>query len=227
MINEYQNYQFPQVVLVTGANGFVGRKVINYLIKNGVAVRGLVRDRNRLPQEIRSQIEVCEGDINDYEALQKAVKGVDAIVHAAAYVSDYALDESIYKKVNVEGTRNLVAAAIQESFSRTIRFVHFSSSTVLPFRPNACLEDDDGFDLRPKYPYKITKIEAERIVFDAFEETRKQNNLNFEVTAIRPTFIFGPGDLTFFPSMVKALTAGTPALIGNKKNLISLVYIEI
>jgi dihydroflavonol-4-reductase len=105
-------------VLVTGATGFVGWHVARRLLETGEAVRVLVRDPGRLRE--LEEVQVVVGDLRDAESLRRAVAGCGVVYHVAA---DYRLwarrPEEMYRS-NVEGTRNLLAAAEQAGVERVV-----------------------------------------------------------------------------------------------------------
>src|SRR5689334_11366600 len=97
-------------VLVTGASGFLGGHVVELLSKRGDRVRALVRSTSKRKHlESLSGVELFEGAVEDVERLDKAIDGVDAVVHAAALVKARNTDE--FFAVNMGGTSNLIEAS--------------------------------------------------------------------------------------------------------------------
>jgi len=161
-------------ILVTGATGLVGQRLSPRLAAAGFQCRALVRRGG----EVASGVQTIEGDLFDPASLARAVEGVDAIVHLAAVFRS--ADADLIWKSNLEGTRNLIAAA--EAHAGTARFILASTSNVYErggARP-AC--ESDAVD--PKQAYPASKVAA--------EETLRRSGLNW--TILRFPFVYGDGD---------------------------------
>jgi dihydroflavonol-4-reductase len=152
----------PRVVLVTGASGFVGTNVVRMLLGKGVKVRAAVRNKSKCTLAETKDLEIRVGDIEDKHFVRELVHDVDSVVHTAAYVSDFALDRSVYYRVNVESSANLVNEMVRESASRKIRLVDFSTVDVLRFAPNEVVDDASPYEKRPQYDYPKSKIQSKR-----------------------------------------------------------------
>ena len=172
--------------LVTGASGFIGAHVATALDKSGVTVRGFDVGEPRTSEWAR-------GDVLDPDALRRAVDGCDAVFHLAALYSYYRRDAAAMMRVNVEGTRNVLAAAGER------RVVHTSSAATcgpVPGRPA------DERDLPPawelKVAYKRSKIESENLARAA------------GAVVVNPTTPVGPGDRRPTPTgkMIRDVAAG-------------------
>ena len=113
-----------RTVLVTGGTGFLGAYVIRELLDKGYAVRA-IRRGNTLPAFIPAhrlqQAQWIAGDVLDVSGLEEAMEGVDGVIHTAAMVSFSGRDRSELFRVNVEGTANVVNAALTKNVRR---FVH-------------------------------------------------------------------------------------------------------
>jgi len=159
--------------LVTGAAGFIGAHVAAALAGSGVAVRAF--DREEPPG---AGIEDwARGDVLDPEALRRAVAGCDAVFHLAAIYSYHRRDAARMLEVNVEGTRNVLAAAGAR------RVVHTSSAATcgpVPGRPAGERDAPPAWEL--KVTYKRSKIESERLALAA------------GAVVVNPTTPVGPGD---------------------------------
>src|SRR5450432_4221196 len=101
--------------LVTGASGFLGWHVARVLQERGRAVRALVRPGSKLTE---LDVETVTGDLRDSESLQRAVSGCGVVYHVAADYRLWAKDPSELYRSNVDGTRNLIAAARSAGVSR-------------------------------------------------------------------------------------------------------------
>src|SRR4030095_11136949 len=120
------------MVLVTGGTGFLGSYIIKELVERNYPVRASHRSTSKLPfyipVTIFEKVEWVEGDILDPFSLDEAMEDVDAVIHSAAMVSFHKDDKNKMHRVNVQGTANVVNAAIEKNISR---LVHISSVAAL------------------------------------------------------------------------------------------------
>jgi nucleoside-diphosphate-sugar epimerase len=116
------------MVLVTGGTGFLGSYIIQELVERNYPVRAIRRSTSKLPfyipARIFEKVEWVEGDILDPVSLEEAMEDAEAVIHSAAIVSFHKADKKIMHQVNVQGTANVVNAAIEKNISR---LVHISS----------------------------------------------------------------------------------------------------
>jgi len=183
-------------ILVTGASGYIGGRVISKLLEDGHEVRGLVREtsnREGLPKGT----EIVEADLFDIESLEKAVQGVKIVYHFAAYFDFYPSDEELMFKVNVDGTKNLMNACVGTDVER---FIYCSTTeTMGGIRYPPANEDTE---LRPDFSYGESKIEAERAIREITEDTGLAHII------IRPTGVMGEGDLYVMYEVIHELNYG-------------------
>jgi len=176
-------------ILVTGGTGFLGSYTIRELVTKGYQVRAL-RRTNKLPFYIDpsyfDRVEWIEGDILDVIALDEAMQGVDAVIHAAATVSFHKKDRGIMYKTNVEGTANVVNAAIENNVPR---FVHVSSIAAIGRSSTGDKVDEEKKWQGSKTTthYGISKYRAEMEAWRGYGE-----GLNMVIA--NPSTIVGFGD---------------------------------
>ena len=205
-------------VLVTGANGFVGRIACSDLQAAGWRVRMAVRTPERLAPDGADAESCVIGDLSGATDWRPAVRGVDAIVHLAARVHqlrDTGPDAvEAYRAVNTDATLGLARAAVAEGVRRLVYVstikVNGETNPGRPFR------GDDQPD--PRDPYAISKLEAER---GLAEIGRK----GLEVVVIRPTLVYGPGVRANFQRLMRLAESGLPLPFGavdNRRSLVSL-----
>ncbi|HID89848.1 MAG TPA: NAD-dependent epimerase/dehydratase family protein, partial [Anaerolineae bacterium] len=155
--------------LVTGSTGCVGANVVAALLRRGYEVRAMHRPTSRLDALEGLEVEQVVGDILDPPSLARAMEECDWVFHVAA-VSDYwrTPPEVIYR-VNVEGTRNVVEAALRAGVHRLI---YTSSVGALGIPPEGRLLDESSvFNLPPhRFPYGHSKHLAEEVVREAVAE---------------------------------------------------------
>ena len=199
-------------LLVTGADGFVGRHLCRLLERRGHDVRRAVR---RASGEGGGRVQV--GEIGPATQWDAALRGVDTVVHLAARVhvmhetaSDPAAE---YRRVNVEGTAALGEAAARNGVRRivlvsTVKVHGEATAAAGRFR-----EDDVP---APRDPYAASKRQAERIL---------QENSAFETVVIRPPLVYGPGVGANFLRLLRSVDRGLPLPLGSVRNARSLVYV--
>ncbi len=201
--------------LVTGATGFIGSFIAENLVKKGEHVRALVRNTSDTALLKDLGVDIFYGDLTDSRSVKEAVKGMDKVFHSAAMVGDWMPRKEAYK-VNVEGTRWLVEAAVEEKVER---FIFVSSLAVLGMRDHHGTPDNAP-RTKANDIYADTKIDSEALV----EEYGRLYNLPF--TIIRPGFVFGPRDKKVIPRMVDFIRRGKFIFIGKGDNKINMIYIE-
>lgn len=146
-----------RTLFVTGGTGLVGSRLLPRLVKSGYECRALVRLGKSLPPGVTP----IEGDILDPESFAKALDGVSAVIHLAALLRTSDLDE--IWKVNLEGTRNLLAAA--KTHSPSARFI--MSSTSLVYGGNAPRPGREDDEVAPEMAYPASKVAAEKELRDS------------------------------------------------------------
>lgn len=169
-------------VLVTGATGFIGGRLVEKLtIEQGCVVRALVRDFRTSAWLSRTPAEIICGDLTNPESMQRAVSGCSLVFHcAAATTSDY---EEAYR-VNVEGTRCLLEASKREGVRR---FILISSVAVHETKQGEeVIDEQASFVDENADAYARTKLAGERVALDFGQRQ------NLPVVVIRPTIVYGP-----------------------------------
>jgi dihydroflavonol-4-reductase len=172
---------------VTGANGFIGSQVVRRLLEHGHEVTALVgRDRDCANLDGLS-VERRTLDLLDASGVRSALEGGEALVHTAACYSFWERDPDHIYRVNVEGTRNVLAAAAQLGYGRV---VHTSSAaTLAPAAYGAAGTEEPIFDLRRGFQghYKSAKVMAEIAALRAAAR-------GLHVSIVHPTTVVGEGD---------------------------------
>jgi nucleoside-diphosphate-sugar epimerase len=165
-------------ILVTGATGKVGSRLAKRLAERGDRVRALVREPARAAGLGGAGIELATGDLLEVDSLADAVRGVDAVVHCAAFFRG-AMPEQAHA-VNDVGTRHLASAARAASVRRFV-----FTSTGLVYGPKAGRMVDEDEPCAPVDAYPVSKLAAERFLL-AVE--------GLDVRVLRLPFVYGDGD---------------------------------
>lgn len=205
-------------ILITGATGFVGNRLLAMLNEHGHHCRAAVR-RPSSTVDVATE-SVVIGDIDAATDWSRAIKDMDVVVHLAARVNilhdpaDNPLAE--FRKINLDGTRSLARAAANNQVKR---FVYISTINVngeftrgIPFTADSTPAPSD--------PYAIAKWEAEK----ALQEISQQTGL--EVVVIRPPMVYGPGVKTSFLDLVKLVRRRIPLPLAGIKNKLTLVSLD-
>ena len=178
-------------ILVTGAAGLVGCHATAALLDAGHEVAALVRDPAKLDAALapfdrsRHDVEIVQADLEDADAVRRAVAGREGVLHAAGRYSRVPAEADLIQRINVGGTRTVLEAAASAGVGR---IVHVSSMLAL-FPPQGALMSPDDPVVTPRSTYARTKADAERIAREV--QTRAP------VTIVYPTAVQGPHDPTF------------------------------
>lgn len=203
------------LVLVTGASGFIGGAVTRLLAQEGMRVRVLVRPTSRR-DNIPSQCEVAEGDVTDRDSVRRAMQGVRRLFHLAADYRLWAPDLRPLMRVNVEGAEIVMQEALRAGVER---IVHTSSVTTLAPQTcgGLCSESNRMAPEKAIGAYKRSKILSERLIERMVEKER------LPAIIVCPSAPLGPGDLRPTPTgriVAEALRGGIPAYVETGLNIV-------
>jgi len=204
-------------ILVTGANGFVGRALCCEAVTHGFQVRGVTRVTSPAGGGVEK---VCVGAIDERTDWTDALAGVDVVIHLAARVHvmrDDATDPlAEFLRVNLHGTANL---ARQAAHAGVRRFVYVSSIKVNGEATSGQTRLVETDIPSPQDPYGVSKNEAELALCKIAEET------GLELVIVRPPLVYGPAVKGNFIQMLKVLSWGVPLPLSSVRNLRSLVFV--
>lgn len=209
-------------ILITGASGFIGSHLIEYLLEDGEKLKNLRllipqwESLNNIPER---KFEIIVGDIRNLNTVTQAMKGVDIVYHLAAKTIINQGTYDYYKDVNVNGTKNLIAAAKKEKIKK---FINFSSISVygLPAWKGDMENVNEKWPKEPSEPYGQSKLVAENLVISA----GKKWGLKYII--IRPTTVYGPRDKAGINQLFKALRKHLFFYVGNGENKMDYVYVK-
>jgi 2-alkyl-3-oxoalkanoate reductase len=203
-------------ILITGATGLVGSHVAEQARQRGLRVRALCRPSADTSLLGDWGVEIVTGDLDDAASLKDACADVAVIVHCAARVGDWG-PTAEYRRVNVDGTRALLDAALNTGLLD--RWIQISSLGVYSGGDHYGTDETtapntDGID-----GYTLTKVESEQLVCDYIAQRQ------LPAVVLRPGFIYGPRDRTVMPRLMEKLRDKKFAYLGNHDKLMNNTFV--
>lgn len=213
-------------VLVTGAGGFIGSHLAEKCVEDGHAVRAFVHynSRNSLSwlegSRYRKDLEIAAGDIRDYDAVYKAVKGTDLVFHLAALVGiPYSYVSPIaYVRTNVEGTYNVLQAAKDHNIQQVIL-----TSTSETYGTAQYVPIDEKHPVVAQSPYAASKIAADQLGLSFYR------SYELPVKLVRPFNVYGPRQSAraIVPTIITQILSGrTEIELGSTTPTRDLTFVE-
>ena len=203
--------------LVTGATGFIGANLVRELLKDGYEIRALVRKDSNTKNIDGRDIEVVRGDLCDKESLISALKGCNTLYHVAAHYSFWDRDSRKIYDINVEGTKNILDAALKTGLEKVI---YTSTVGCIGIPQNGICGNEDT-ELNPSdlhNNYKTSKYLAE---VEALKICKK----GLPLVIVNPSTPIGPMDIKPTPTgkiIVDFLNRKMPAYMNTGLNLIDV-----
>ena len=200
-------------VLVTGAGGFIGSHLAEHLVREGASVRAMVHYNARGKRgwldhsTLAGDMEILPGDITDSDSVRAGVKGRDIVFHLGALIAipySYQAPRS-YVRANVEGTLNVLQAALDEGAQRVL---HTSTSEV--YGTALFVPITEEHPLQGQSPYSASKIGADKMA-EAFAAS-----FELEVVTVRPFNTFGPRQSmrAVIPTIISQVMRGNDVRLG-------------
>lgn len=203
-------------VLVTGASGFLGGYMVEELVRKGYLVLGMVRKGSDTDLLRKLGIELRIGDLEDQASLETVTKGVDAVIHLAAYYTLKGSKER-YERINVQGTQSLMEAMLKNGVHR---LVYCSSTEAMGPTPHPPADEDTPCE--PNYEYGRSKLRSENLI-------REYQKKGIEFTIIRPSGIYGPrnlDDVSYWFITSYANTGASKIMVGSGKRVLQFAHVE-
>jgi 2-alkyl-3-oxoalkanoate reductase len=206
-----------RTALVTGATGLVGSHIVEQLLRDGWAVRGLARSDASANTLRAMGATPARGDVGDAASLVAASRGAEVIFHTAAAITQSGGWEA-YRALNIAGTASIIDAAAASG----ARLLHLSSVAVYGstgrYGSQKTHEDTPLGPLPERSHYARSKRDSEELVMKAHRSGRIWS------TAVRPDVIYGPRDRKFVPRMAKALRFGVMPVLGGGRSTLAVVH---
>ncbi|MBV7327063.1 NAD-dependent epimerase/dehydratase family protein [Chloroflexi bacterium TSY] len=203
-------------ILVTGGTGFLGSHLTRALVADGHHVQILGRNFAHVQELLSAGTQPIKSDLRDRETIAAACARVDAVYHVGALSTDWGKPSDFYA-INVGGTEAIIEGCLRHNVQRLI---HISSPSVI----------FDGYDHEN---VTETKPYASRFLSDyAWTKKLAEDRVNaasergLQTVIIRPKAIFGPGDRTLLPRLIKTARQGRLPQFGTGQNLVDLTYVD-
>ena len=196
-------------VLVTGADGFIGSHLTEYLVRQGYSVKAFVQYNSfnswgwleESPEDVRNKIEVFAGDIRDPYGVRNAMKGCDAVLNLAALIAiPYSYHSpDTYIDTNVKGALNVVQAARELEVRKVVQ-----TSTSEVYGTARFVPITEEHPLQGQSPYSASKIAADHVAMSFYHA------FDVPVALIRPFNTYGPRQSAraVIPTIITQLLAG-------------------
>lgn len=203
--------------LITGATGFVGPHLIKKLLDDGHTCRCLVRPGNEKKIPYIDGVEIVTGDVEHPETLIGIAKNMDCLVHMATlgHMSNFAVSEAQFDAVNVQGTVNIMKAALDAGVKK---IVHCSTVAAMGICPDIPATEESACN--PHHSYGRSKLRAEKEVLRMV----KENSL--PAVIIRFSMVYGPGDKRDMLKLVRMAKKRLFPKVGKKAKLTPLIHVE-
>lgn len=202
-------------VLVTGGTGFVGAHLVRRLLAHGHTVTSLDKNPGLFDDELRaSGATLLAGSVTDASTVDRAVAGNDIVYHLASPFGDILQPDQAYWDIEVNGTRNVLVAAERHAIPRV---VHCSTQGVHGIITEPVGDEDSP--LAPRDYYCHSKVEGEKVCQEFLAR-------GLDIVIVRPTSVYGPGDIRGWLKLYQMVAKGRFLMIGNGRTYNHPVYVE-
>lgn len=205
-------------ILITGGTGFIGRKLIPELKKQGHNISVLCRNKEKAFSILPNDCKIIIGDITDAESLKGCCDGIDMVYQLVGLSGNELPSEhqfARFRKINVEGLRNIVMEAER---AHVKRFVQVSSIAAMGIVKQMPINAESKCE--PYLPYQVSKREGELLVLKEV----KENGL--PAIIIRPAKVYGVGGEDSYQSIIKMCKRGIFPKVGLKDTQVSHCYVD-
>ena len=205
-------------ILVTGGTGFTGSHLVKHVIKSGNQAVVLDNQEGIAPEELKKLgAEITIGSVTDNATLSRVVEGCDAVYHLAAAFRKVNLPRSVYRDTNATAMRSLLSLCREKNVKKVVycstQGVHGNIAS-LPQKPG-----DENSPIKPEDYYQETKYMGEQVAQEFIKE-------GMDITILRPTALYGPGDPGRFLMLFKQVKKGWFPFFGSGQAYYHPVYVE-
>lgn len=205
-------------ILITGASGFIGKKLVPVLMAEGHEISVLCRNKEKAQKVLPDECKIVIGDITDRESLKGCCDGIDMVYQLVGLSgnelpSDYQFAR--FRKVNVEGVRNIVEVAQKAGVKRFVQVSSIAAMGIVKEMPIS-----GASKCEPYLPYQVSKREGELLILD------KVKNEGFPAIIIRPAKVYGVGGEDSYQSIINMCKKGVFPKIGLKDTMVSHCYVD-
>jgi len=173
-------------VFITGATGFIGQNLVNFLAEKGVKVKALCRSEKKAKVFKNPNIKPVIANLESYDILRKNLENCEVVFHLAALAKVWDKDFSNFYKINVKATENLLEMSKEQGVKK---FILTSTGGVLGPAVKEIVRENTPLQKTLTTEYEKTKAQAEKIALS-------YNNTDFQVVVINPTRVYGIGELS-------------------------------
>lgn len=214
------------MILVTGANGFVGSHVVKLLVKNGRCVRCFLRENSNLinleDDNLKDNLEFTYGDLRDFASIKRAVKGTKVVYHLAAYAYLWYPNPKVVYEINWNGSRNVFQACLEEGVEKV---VYTNTAAILRGGTKDNPSNEDAI-------LELNKMSGHytRSKLLAYEEALKFVKMGLPLVIASPTTPIGGGDCKLTPPgkmIVDFLNSKIPGFIDTVINYIDVEDVAV
>lgn len=202
-------------ILVTGGTGFVGAHLVRRLLSRGHQVTSLDKNPGLFDEELRrAGARLLTGSVTDSADVDRAVNGSELVYHLASPFGDILQPDAAYWDIEVNGTRNVLEAAARHGVRRV---VHCSTQGV-----HGIITDPPGNEESPIAPrdyYCYSKAVGEKVCHEFIAR-------GLDVVVVRPTSVYGPGDIRGWLKLYRMVTRGWFLMIGDGRTMNHPVFVE-
>ncbi|HVQ96835.1 MAG TPA: NAD-dependent epimerase/dehydratase family protein [Mycobacteriales bacterium] len=204
-------------VFVTGGSGFVGGALLEALRDRGESVHALARTPSAEAEVVARGAIPVRGDITDLTALADGMQDAELVVHAAGRLPGGRTGPDDLRRVNVDGTRTVLAAASKVGVPRLV-YVS-TEQVVLGDHPVAGADETTPYPDRAATPYAASKLAAERLVLAA-------SGNGLATVAVRPGIVWGRGDPSALPAFLAGTRSGRLRWVDGGSYLVSTTHVQ-
>ena len=204
--------------MVTGATGFIGKEVISKLVLNKYQVIGIAGKsvNNQREKFYKTDIQLIKVDITNPNEVRKLIRleNIDAVIHCAGLAHQFGkVEDGMFEKVNVEGTRNITDLAVNLNIGQ---FILISSTAVYGLDKN---EIDETTKCRPATDYAKSKLMSEKVCREICEKKE------IPLTILRLAPVLGEKGIGNVPRLIEAINKRRFVWLGDGSNKKSLIYV--